>query len=112
MNFLEIERSKQEVFKDKDNVVMVKKLVKKEPTIEEKFFKNGKLVNFPSKPTEQLEVYKIMQKWFEKDKKYTEPQVNEIIKQRIECRDHATLRRDLVDNGLLNRSADGKEYWV
>jgi len=46
----------------------------------------------------------------EKGKKYTEPQVNDIIKSRIECRDHATLRRDLVDNYYLNRSDEGKEY--
>ena len=76
------------------------------------FFKNGKLVNFPSKPSEQQEVYKIMIQWFEKNKKYTEPEINDIIKSKIECRDHATLRRDLVDNKLLNRSGDGKEYWV
>lgn len=111
MNFKEEYRRKQDVFTDKDELIMVKKLEKREPTIEEKYFKNGKLVNFPSKPNEQQEVYKIMATWFEKGKKYTEPQVNELIKSRIECRDHATLRRDLVDNHYLNRSDDGEEYW-
>ena len=43
-----------------------------------------------------------MIQWFEKNKKYTEPEINDIIKSKIECRDHATLRRDLVDNKLLN----------
>lgn len=112
LNFIEIGREKQEFFKDKDNIILSKKLEKKEQSIEEKFFKNGKLVNFPSKPSEQQEVYKIMIQWFEKNKKYTEPEINDIIKSKIECRDHATLRRDLVDNKLLNRSGDGKEYWV
>ena len=27
-------------------------------------------------------------------------------------RDPATLRRDLVDNGLLERAADGSSYWL
>ena len=90
---------------------MSKKLEKKELTIEEKYFKNGKLAAFPLKPDEQQKIYKIMTAWFEKGKKYTEPQVNKLIKSRIECRDHATLRRDLVDNHYLNRSSDGKEYW-
>lgn len=102
----------KEIAKDKIDIVMVKKLERKEPSIQDKFFKNGKLTSFPSRPTEQQEVYKIMQTWFEKGKKYTELQVNEIIKSKIECRDHVTLRRDLVDNHLLNRSNDGKEYFI
>ncbi|HSQ97170.1 MAG TPA: GNAT family N-acetyltransferase [Rickettsiales bacterium] len=102
----------KEIKKDKIDIVMFKKLERKEPSIQDKFFKNGKLVSFPSRPTEQQELYKVMQTWFEKDKKYTELQVNEIIKSKIECRDHVTLRRDLVDNHLLNRSNDGKEYFI
>ena len=113
MGFSEILRTKQEVFKDKDNIiVMTKKLERKEPSIEEKFFKNGKLVNFPSKPNEQKDIYKIMKNWFEEGKEYTEPQINEIIKSKIECRDHTTLRRDLVDNGILKRSDNGSKYWI
>lgn len=64
---------------------MSKKLEKKELTIEKKYFKNGKLASFLSKQNEQKEVYKIMTAWFEKGKKYTEPQINDIIKSRIEC---------------------------
>jgi hypothetical protein len=59
-----------------------------------------------------LEVYKILATWFEKGKKYSEIEINNIIKAGIECRDHATLRRDLVDNKLLNRTDDGREYFV
>ena len=110
--FKEIERIKQKIFSDKNDIVMTKKLERKEPTIEEKYFKNGKLVNFSSKPLEQKEIYKIMQNWFEKGKKYSEMEINNIIKSKIECKDHVTLRRDMVDNGFLNRSSDGKEYWV
>lgn len=103
---------KQEHFSDKNEFIMEKKIEKKEPTIEEKYFKNGKLCNFPSKPNEQQDVYKIMKNWFERGKKYSEIEVNNIIKSKIECRDHVTLRRDLVDSHYLNRSSDGKEYWI
>ena len=112
MNFVEESKTPQKDFTDKYEFLLSKKLERKEPTIQEKYFKNDKLVNFPSKPAEQQEVYKIMQTWFEKDKKYSEMEINNIIKSKIECKDHVTLRRDMVDNHFLNRSGDGKEYWV
>ena len=108
-----LEKSGFKVVDKKDDVISFsKKLERKEPSIEDKYFKGGKLVNFPSKPNEQQEVYRIMSNWFEKNKKYSEPEINEIIKSKIETRDHATFRRDLVDNHFLNRGGDGKEYWV
>ncbi|MDD2840455.1 MAG: GNAT family N-acetyltransferase [Rickettsiales bacterium] len=110
--FVEIQRLPHPVFSEKSNVIMIKKLKKKEPTIYDKFFKNGKLVALPSKPDEQQELYKIMQSWFEKGKKYAEPEINNIIKSKIEYSDHATLRRNLVDTNFLSRSADGKEYCI
>ncbi len=94
------------------DIMMIKKLEKKEPTIYDKFFKNGKLVSLPSKPSEQQELYKIMQSWFEKGRKYTEPEINNIIKSKIEHSDHATIRRNLVDTCFLKRSTDGKEYYI
>lgn len=111
-NFQEIKKEKQLKNPDKFEIILSKKLEKKELTIEDKYFKNGKLTSFSSKPTEQLEIYKIMQGWFEKGKKYSEMELNNVIKSKIECRDHVTLRRDMVDNHLLKRSDDGKEYWI
>lgn len=94
------------------DIVMVKKLEKKEFSILDKCFKNNRLVFIPSKPEERKEVYKKIQSWFEKGKKYTELEINTILKNNIETSDHASLRRDMVDNGYLNRSDNGKEYWI
>lgn len=112
VGFINTEKRKQKHFTEKEEFLMAKKLEKKEPTILEKCFKNGKLVFISSKSEERKEIYKAMQLWFEKDKKYTELEINSILKSNIETSDHVTLRRDMVDSGFLNRSGDGKQYWV
>jgi hypothetical protein len=48
-------------------------------------------------------------KTFEPGQRYTEKQVNE--KLQLFHRDSASLRRYLVDAGLLQRSSGGREYW-
>ncbi|MFC1659639.1 DUF2087 domain-containing protein [Pseudomonadota bacterium] len=83
--------------------------------IEEKilrYFKDGKLVNFPSKRNLQVEILKKMKEWFKPGIVYSEKEINEIIKNKIECRDHITIRRDLVDLGILIREDNGSKYWV
>lgn len=110
--FVETQRLPHQIFPEKSNVIMTKKLERKEPTIYDKFFKNGKLVALPSKSNEQEELYKIMQSWFEKDRKYTESEINEIIKSKIDYSDYATIRRHLVDTCFLSRSFDGREYRI
>ena len=46
---------------------------------------------------------------FEKGVDYTEKQINQIL-ERYNV-DTATLRRGLIDYGLLERSHDGSRYW-
>lgn len=56
-----------------------------------------------------------MKNWFEKGKKYSEKEVNEIIKNNLTSasrRDHITLRRDMVDLDLLRREDNGAKYWL
>jgi len=112
LGYEEKSKSEQNENPGKFTFTLVKKLEKKQPTLQDKCFKNGKLVFFPSKVEEKLEIYKIMQSWFEKGKKYSEMELNNLIKSKIECSDHVTLRRDMVDNKFINRSSDGKEYWI
>jgi len=110
--FIEIQRIPHQIFPERSNVVMTKKLKKKELTIYDRFFKNGKLIALPSKPDEQKALYEIMRSWFEKDKKYTEQEINEIIKLNIDYSDYVTIRRHLVDTCFLKRSLNGKEYYI
>jgi len=48
-------------------------------------------------------------KAFEPDVRYSEQRVNEILTRFHE--DIATLRRELVGYGLMNRDGGGREYW-
>lgn len=49
---------------------------------------------------------------FEVGKQYTEMEVNEILNQHHSFKDPATLRRLLFTNRLINRTLDGKSYWL
>ncbi len=49
---------------------------------------------------------------FELNKKYSEKEVNEILNQHHSFNDPATLRRLMFGKGLINRTLDGKEYWL
>jgi hypothetical protein len=47
---------------------------------------------------------------FENDRRYTEPQVNELLKPLFI--DHVFARRALIERGYLDRTPSGSEYWV
>lgn len=47
---------------------------------------------------------------FELSRKYTEKEVNQILKEANP--DYVTLRRYLIDYGFLDRYNDGSSYWV
>jgi hypothetical protein len=46
---------------------------------------------------------------FEPGRRYPEREVDAVLRALAACVDHATLRRYLVDHGLLDR--EGGEYW-
>jgi len=48
--------------------------------------------------------------YFEKSKKYTEKEINEILKPMFE--DYVMIRRYLVDYHFMERTQDGKAYWL
>ena len=48
---------------------------------------------------------------FDKGRKYTEKEVNEIIVQNIAFSDYALIRREMFQQGLICRLSDGSEYW-
>ena len=73
------------------------------------FFRNGKLQHIPTGDRRRLIVLEEFAKLFEPGRVYTEPEVNEVIKQ-VYDRDYTTIRRWLVDLVFLNRH-EGR-YWV
>lgn len=70
-------------------------------------FREGRLVQLPTKESKRLVVLDHIAQRFEPGLRYSEKQINASLSQIHE--DTATLRRDLVDFGYMDR-ADG-EYW-
>ncbi|GAB2816010.1 DUF2087 domain-containing protein [Streptomyces daliensis] len=72
-------------------------------------FSHGRLTAIPRKAArrEQLLVH-LAQTLFERDRAYSEPEVNEAL--RTVHEDCSALRRYLVEAGLLARTRDGGSY--
>ncbi len=49
---------------------------------------------------------------FEMGKQYSEKEVNEILNRYHSFNDPATLRRLLFGSKIMNRTVDGKSYWL
>ena len=72
------------------------------------FLKNGRLLTFPSQLRKQIYVVEEVARVFEPGLRYSERQVDAILKEIYEY-DYCTLRRYLVDLNLLARSEG--VYW-
>lgn len=70
-----------------------------------------KLKVISSKAKKKAVIFKKIAEQFEKGKKYTEMDVNAVLKQ-IYPEDHSTLRRGLIEMGYMDRKSDGSEYWL
>lgn len=71
------------------------------------FFRGDRLIDLPASRSKRRVVLERLALEFEPGVRYSETEVNEILNRFNE--DHATLRRALVDEGLLDRSWG--EYW-
>ncbi len=71
--------------------------------------RDGSLKTLPSQRKKLEAILRYVVKAFDVGKRYSEKQVNEILKGYNE--DTATLRRELVGFGLMKRDGGGGEYW-
>lgn len=71
---------------------------------------DGSLDSFPSKEKRKLIVLQNIMKRFEPNRKYTEKEINSILK--MIYADYVTIRRYLIEYGFMDRSKDCTEYWV
>lgn len=71
------------------------------------FFRNGRLTEMPAKESKRRIVLERIALEFEPGLRYDERTVNAIVGRFFN--DHASIRRYLVDDGLLSREAG--EYW-
>lgn len=71
---------------------------------------DGTIKSYPAKEKKKIIILAEIIKKFSKDKKYSEKEVNEIIKTFHD--DYATIRRVLVEYGFIHRSDDCISYWI
>lgn len=71
------------------------------------FFRDGHLTTLPSRSSYRLAALAVLAERFEPGRRYAEREVSAILAD--DAPDPATLRRLLVDHGLLSRAAG--EYW-
>lgn len=83
----------------------------KEKVREAYFNENGSLKNYPSKEKKKIIVLEEIAENFKKNYKYSEKELNRILK-RIYEEDYVAIRRALIEYGYLERNNDCSEYWV
>ncbi len=81
------------------------------PEVRSFFDEEGRLKQWPSKQSKKLIVLEILAEKFETGRKYTELEVNIVLNGVHTYNDPVSLRRSLIENGVLSRTPDGKEYW-
>ena len=72
-----------------------------------RFFRGDRLVELPAQRAKRLVVLERLALEFDPGRRYDESEVNALLRRFHD--DHATLRRQLVDEGFLDRA--GGEYW-
>ncbi len=71
----------------------------------------GKITQLSQKKILRVATLSYLAEKFEGNHTYTEKEVNSICEEWHTFGDYFILRRELVDNGLLCREANGSRYW-
>ena len=75
---------------------------------------DGRFYRFPGKRQKKLQklLFQFLSEKFKRGMIYSEPEVNEILNTYHSFEDPASLRRLMFGMGLLERTKDGREYWL
>ena len=71
----------------------------------------NQIIRWPKKRLEQDKVIKWLSRKFDYKKKYSEKEINKIIKEYHDFEDTPLLRRELISKKYLARHDNGSEYW-
>ncbi|MCG7408154.1 DUF2087 domain-containing protein [Paenibacillus sp. ACRRX] len=71
---------------------------------------DGRLTGFPKKEKRKIVILRNLAERFERGRLYTEKDINAVLKEAYH--DYVTLRRYMIDYGLLDRKEDGSQYWL
>lgn len=74
------------------------------------FDDQGRLVRWPPKYTQRVSCLWVLWSRLPKGEAMSEAEISAWLEQRHLFGDHALLRRELVDQGMVTRTADGREY--
>ena len=80
--------------------------------LENYYDSDGKLMQYPSKRPMRIMVLIRIIEQMDANRKYTEKEINEMIKLHIAFGDIELIRREMYQYKLLGRLRDGSEYWV
>jgi len=81
------------------------------PAITQFLDEQGRIARLPAKRRTREAVLAHLASQFESGRVYTEKEVNAICDQWHTFHDYFLLRRELVDQGFLQRRTDGSAYW-
>lgn len=70
----------------------------------------GHLKEFPTKEKKKIVVLRKIAEKFSHDRKYSEIEVNRLLERIYD--DYATLRRELIEYGFMDRATNGSSYWI
>lgn len=71
---------------------------------------DGPLSEFPKRQKRKAAILRHLLQRFETGRRYSEKEINAVLEAAYP--DYVTLRRYLIDYGLLDREEDGSSYWV
>ena len=71
----------------------------------------GQLISLPAKNQKKLLAIWYLAERIPARRTFTEAEINDAIDDQTTFRDHATLRRELYNHHLLDRTSAGKTYW-
>jgi len=95
--------------KNDSNLVSLDLSIEKKKILADYTNEDGSLKMIPTKSKKVIAVLDYLITSFEKDKVYSESQVNDILESYYP--DPPTLRRYLIDYGYLGREKNGARYW-
>jgi hypothetical protein len=72
----------------------------------------GKIVQLPAPNKTKIPVLAYLAEKFDRDRSYSEKEVNEVINTWHTFRDYFILRRLLIDYKFLDRTSNGAKYWL
>ena len=84
----------------------------KHDALERYLDRDGRVRVYPAKRSNKLLVLAFLAAKFERSRRYTEFEVNALLKEHHTFADWALLRRELFDAGYLERAANGSSYWL